>query len=103
MKAQHQEVKLVVLGTGAVGKSALTVRFVQGVFITKYDPTIEDCYRKSCEIDGTQAVVDILDTAGTEQFSSMRDLYMKEGDGFLFVYDITSKNTFCELTSKIGR
>lgn len=41
-----REYKLVVLGSGGVGKSALTVQFVQGVFIGKYDPTIEDCYRK---------------------------------------------------------
>ena len=41
-----REYKLVVLGSGGVGKSALTVQFIQGVFVEKYDPTIEDCYRK---------------------------------------------------------
>ena len=45
-----QEYKLVVLGTGGVGKSALTVQFVQNIFVERYDPTIEDSYRKQVSI-----------------------------------------------------
>lgn len=53
------------LGSGGVGKSALTVQFVQGIFVEKYDPTIEDSYRKQVEVDGQQCMLEILDTAGT--------------------------------------
>lgn len=49
-----REYKIVVLGSGGVGKSALTVQFVQGIFVEKYDPTIEDSYRKQVEVDGVQ-------------------------------------------------
>ncbi|KAM9136290.1 ras-related protein Rap-1A-like isoform 2-T2 [Lepidogalaxias salamandroides] len=73
-----REYKLVVLGSGGVGKSALTVQFVQGIFVEKYDPTIEDSYRK-------------------EQFTAMRDLYMKNGQGFALVYSITAQSTFNDL------
>lgn len=55
-----REYKIVVLGSGGVGKSALTVQFVQGI-----DPTIEDSYRKQVEVDGQQCMLEILDTAGT--------------------------------------
>merc|ERR1712116_118790 len=72
-----REYKIVVLGSGGVGKSALTVQFVQGIFVEKYDPTIEDSYRKQVEVDSQQCMLEILDTAGTEQFTAMRDLYMK--------------------------
>uniref|UniRef100_A0A2K5F0C1 Ras-related protein Rap-1b n=1 Tax=Aotus nancymaae TaxID=37293 RepID=A0A2K5F0C1_AOTNA len=65
-----REYKLVVLGSGGVGKSALTVQFVQGIFVEKYDPTIEDSYRKQVEVDAQQCMLEILDTAGTEQFTS---------------------------------
>jgi len=92
-----REYKLVVLGSGGVGKSALTVQFVQGIFVEKYDPTIEDSYRKQVEIDGNQCMLEILDTAGTEQFTAMRDLYMKNGQGFVLVYSIIAQSTFNDL------
>uniref|UniRef100_A0A674B1S8 Ras-related protein Rap-1b n=1 Tax=Salmo trutta TaxID=8032 RepID=A0A674B1S8_SALTR len=92
-----REYKLVVLGSGGVGKSALTVQFVQGIFVEKYDPTIEDSYRKQVEVDGQQCMLEILDTAGTEQFTAMRDLYMKNGQGFALVYSITAQSTFNDL------
>ena len=92
-----REYKIVVLGSGGVGKSALTVQFVQGIFVEKYDPTIEDSYRKQVEVDGQQCMLEILDTAGTEQFTAMRDLYMKNGQGFVLAYSITAQSTFNDL------
>ncbi|CAJ0936148.1 unnamed protein product, partial [Mesorhabditis belari] len=75
----------------------LTVQFVSGSFLEKYDPTIEDFYRKEIEVDGQPCVLEILDTAGTEQFASMRDLYIKNGQGFVVVYSITSQQTFHDI------
>nr|AAT39341.1 Ras-related protein RAP1 [Oikopleura dioica] len=107
-----KDYKIVVLGSGGVGKSALTVQFVQNIFVEKYDPTIEDSYRKQIELDGQTCMLEILDTAGTEQFTAMRDLYMKvkpksrtlivkinfqNGQGFALVYSITSQSTLQDL------
>jgi len=92
-----REFKVVVLGSGGVGKSALTVQFVSGLFMEKYDPTIEDFYRKEIEVDHTPCVLEILDTAGTEQFASMRDLYIKNGQGFIVAYSITNHQTFQDI------
>lgn len=91
--------KIVVLGAGGVGKSALTIRLVTDNFLEDYDPTIEDSYRKLAIIDDQNAQLDILDTAGQEEFSSMQDQWMREGKGFLLVYTITNRATFDELTN----
>jgi small GTP-binding protein len=93
---ETKEYKIVVLGGGGVGKSALTIRLVTNNFLEEYDPTIEDSYRKSVVIDEKACLLDILDTAGQEEFSSMQDQWMREGQAFLVVYSITSRNTFEE-------
>jgi len=93
----RREYHIVVLGAGGVGKSCLTAQFVQNVWIEAYDPTIEDSYRKQMEVDGRQCILEILDTAGTEQFTAMRELYMKQGQGFLLVFSITSMSSLNEL------
>lgn len=92
-----KEYKLVVVGGGGVGKSALTIQLIQSHFVDEYDPTIEDSYRKPCNIDGDQALLDILDTAGQEEYSAMREQYMRTGEGFLLVYSIDSKSSLDEL------
>lgn len=92
-----KEYKVVVLGSGGVGKSALTVKFVTGQFVEKYDPTIEDFYRKEIDVDNSPSILEILDTAGTEQFASMRDLYIKNGQGFLLIYSLLNRQTFNDL------
>jgi len=88
------ELRVVVVGGGGVGKSALTVRFIQGNFVEKYDPTIEDSYRKQVEVEGQSYMLDVMDTAGQEEYSALRDSYMKTGQGFILAYDITSQQTF---------
>ncbi|GAA6003117.1 uncharacterized protein JCM10292_002875 [Rhodotorula paludigena] len=123
-----REYKLVVVGGGGVGKSALTIQFIQSHFVDEYDPTIEcvsafgpspdctslaswhsfsaclltfracrDSYRKQCMIDEEVALLDVLDTAGQEEYSAMREQYMRTGEGFLLVYSITSRNSFDEI------
>uniref|UniRef100_A0A8D0CLS9 Small monomeric GTPase n=1 Tax=Scleropages formosus TaxID=113540 RepID=A0A8D0CLS9_SCLFO len=92
-----REYKLVVLGSGGVGKSALTVQFVQGIFVEKYDPTIEDSYRKVPESDAAPPPPVPSLCPPQEQFTAMRDLYMKNGQGFALVYSITAQSTFNDL------
>lgn len=97
MQSQDKEYQLVVIGGGAVGKSALTVQFIQGLFVDEYDPTIEDSYHKKVTVNNQDVILDILDTAGQEEYSAMRDQYVRSGQGFLLVFSLTSHESFEEV------
>merc|ERR1712093_341363 len=92
-----EEYKIVVVGAGGVGKSGLTLQFCAGKCPKRYDPTIEDSYRKTTELDGRPVTLDILDTAGQEEYACLRAEYMTEGKGFVLVYSITDHGTFEEM------
>ncbi|KAH6941585.1 hypothetical protein HPB50_020478 [Hyalomma asiaticum] len=111
------EYKLVVVGAGGVGKSALTIQLIQNHFVDEYDPTIvslhekfvdnstagvfvisEDSYRKQVVIDGETCLLDILDTAGQEEYSAMRDQYMRTGEGFLLVFAVNNGKSFEDIS-----
>eukprot|EP00697_Spironema_sp_BW2_P014321 gnl/Spiro4/4736_TR2367_c0_g1_i1.p2 gnl/Spiro4/4736_TR2367_c0_g1~~gnl/Spiro4/4736_TR2367_c0_g1_i1.p2 ORF type:complete len:188 (+),score=71.12 gnl/Spiro4/4736_TR2367_c0_g1_i1:98-661(+) len=92
-------IKAVILGGGAVGKSALSIQFVHNRFEADYDPTIEDCYRTQCTVDNETVLMEIVDTAGQEEFRALRDQYIRSGLGFLLVFSITSRHSFDEIPS----
>eukprot|EP00761_Pharyngomonas_kirbyi_P001847 gb/GECH01001851.1/.p1 GENE.gb/GECH01001851.1/~~gb/GECH01001851.1/.p1 ORF type:complete len:317 (+),score=74.31 gb/GECH01001851.1/:1-951(+) len=100
-KKWGDEIKIVVLGTGGVGKSATVVQFIHNVFVTYFDPTIEDSYRKMINI-GTaekpnQVILDILDTAGPEEFPALREMYMKQSNLAIFVFDLSNKDSIADM------
>ncbi|XP_033919028.1 GTPase HRas-like [Melopsittacus undulatus] len=85
---------MVAVRAGGGGKSALMIQLIQDHFIYEYDFTIEDSCRKQVLIDGKTCFIDILDTAGQEEYSAMRDQYMKTGEGFLCVFAINNTKSF---------
>eukprot|EP00003_Mantamonas_plastica_P007684 TRINITY_DN16546_c0_g1_i1.p1 TRINITY_DN16546_c0_g1~~TRINITY_DN16546_c0_g1_i1.p1 ORF type:complete len:204 (-),score=77.21 TRINITY_DN16546_c0_g1_i1:62-637(-) len=91
------EHKLCMLGGGGVGKSALTIWFVHRHFVEVYDPTIEDSYRTQATVDDSHYMLEIIDTAGQEEYSCMRPGYMRAGEGFLMVFDVTQQSSFDEI------
>ncbi|XP_036371559.1 GTP-binding protein Rit1 [Megalops cyprinoides] len=91
-----REYKLVMLGEGGVGKSAIIMQFISHRFPEDHDPTIEDAYKTQIRIDDEPANLDILDTAGQAEFTAMRDQYMRAGEGFIISYSITDRRSFQE-------
>jgi small GTP-binding protein len=59
-----------------------------------YDPTIEDLYHKETWVDDELYYLDILDTAGHEEFREMREQYFKTRTGFLLLFALYDKRSF---------
>ena len=96
-------VKITVLGKGVVGKSSLTYRFINYEAPQEHDPTIEDRYKSNINIDGQDYEVEILDTAGEEDYQNMIDMWISFGDGFLLVFAINDRESFDLLKVKYQR
>ncbi|CAO4368475.1 unnamed protein product [Caenorhabditis nigoni] len=86
--------KVIMVGTGGVGKSALTLQFMYDEFVEEYEPTKADSYRKKVVLDGEECSIDILDTAGQEDYSAIRDNYYRSGEGFICVFSILDMESF---------
>lgn len=85
--------KVIIVGSGGVGKSALTLQFMYDEFVEDYEPTKADSYRKKMMLDDEEIQVDILDTAGQEDYAAIRDNYFRSGDGFLCVFSIAEQDS----------
>ena len=62
--------------------------------------------RKQLVVDRETYLLDILDTSGQEESSVMRDQYIREGEGFLFVFAVNNANSldkFAEWREQIKR
>jgi len=91
------EWRICVVGSGGVGKSCVTIQFLRQRFSEYYDPTIEESYRKTVNVDSKEYQLEIVDTAGQEEFTSFRDSSLSHGDGFLLVFSIISTSSWNEL------
>jgi len=95
---KEYDLSIVLAGFGGVGKSAVTIQFLHNRFLDEYDPTIEESYSKHIVVDSIPTYVQIIDTAGQEEYQQLRDQSLSIGDCYLLVYDITSKASFDDLT-----
>jgi len=95
--ARPMDIRLAVMGAGGVGKSSLTIQFVQGHFLRYYDPTIEDFYRTQRSVDGEVVMMEVLDTAGQDEYTLMRDAWVRTNDVFLLVFSVTERRSFEEI------
>ncbi|MEQ2292902.1 hypothetical protein AMECASPLE_027593 [Ameca splendens] len=82
--------KIAVLGYRSVGKSSLTIQFVEGQFVDSYDPTIENTFTKTMTVNGQEYNLQLVDTAGQDEYSIFPESYTIDVNGYVLIYSVTS-------------
>eukprot|EP00927_Polykrikos_kofoidii_P046892 TRINITY_DN41000_c0_g1_i1.p1 TRINITY_DN41000_c0_g1~~TRINITY_DN41000_c0_g1_i1.p1 ORF type:complete len:400 (-),score=58.78 TRINITY_DN41000_c0_g1_i1:167-1366(-) len=96
--ARAERVKVLSLGSAAVGKSCLIKRFCEGKFIQKYITTIGIDYGvKPCRIGKSDLKVNFFDASGGDEFKDIRVEFYGNTCGVLLVYDVTNRESFTDL------
>ncbi|ORX95905.1 ras-like GTP-binding protein RYL2 [Basidiobolus meristosporus CBS 931.73] len=92
------EAKVVILGSQAVGKTSLVVRYVQKTFTPNCSSTIGASFMTTkLVVDNFKVRLQIWDTAGQERFRSMAPMYYRGANAAIIVYDITNRKSFEEI------
>lgn len=82
------------MGYRSVGKSSLCIQFVDGHFVDSYDPTIENTFTRKLKVRGQEYGLELVDTAGQDEYSIFPAHYSMDIHGYILVYSITSEKSF---------
>ena len=82
---------MTIIGKNSTEKSKITYKFIDP---EEDDPTIIDRYSTYLNIDGKYYKIEILDTAGEDDYKNMLDMWISLGEGFLLVFSVDNKESF---------
>lgn len=82
------------MGFRSVGKSSLIIQFVENQFVDNYEPTIENTFTKNLKVGGQEFNLQVVDTAGQDEYTLIPLNYCMNINGFVIVYSVNSEKSF---------
>ncbi|KAF2484694.1 small GTPase superfamily [Neohortaea acidophila] len=94
MPPQQKQRKMAIVGSRSVGKSSLTVQYVDNHFVDSYYPTVENTFSKMIRYKNQDYAVEIIDTAGQDEYTILNSKHFIGIHGYMIVYSVANKQSF---------
>lgn len=92
--ASQTQIKIVLLGDQAVGKTSLLQKWVVGNYDVNLPPTVGGATQiRQDVVNGVKYSFQIWDTAGAERYRALTPLYTRDAAAAMIVFDMTSQTS----------